>query len=241
MKTRTEQQESLLELLDITKLYHSKPALDGVSITVRPGAAITVFGPNGAGKTTLMKIMAGIMSAGSGKVLYRGKPAGDSSLQREVFYLGHKNGLYAGLTVLENLRFVAGLFDVKGDTLVNNVLKEHGLWERRNDPVRELSQGMKRRLAIAKSFLTEPSLLILDEPFAGLDLKWRGAVLQRIRELKAQGRALVIATHLVDEGHELGDYIAYLNKGSLQFFMPKEDISAEEIKRLFNERGGKEH
>lgn len=228
------QRPALLELSGITKLFHGKPALDGVDISVPEGATVTLFGPNGAGKTTLLKIMAGLMLPGQGSVLYRGKNARDNGLKQDVFYLGHKNGLYNGLTVSENMSFILSLFG-RGDarTQVDTVLRESGLWERRNDSVSDLSQGMKRRLAIAKSFMCNPSLLILDEPFAGLDLRWRTSVLDRIKELKRLGRSLVLATHLIDEGMELADYVGYLEKGKLRFLSSRDEVAKDRLKDFF--------
>ena len=117
---------------------------------------------------------------------------------------------YNALTVQENLDFIARLFGNRKIEMVDTVLQEHGFWERRHALVEELSQGMKRRLAIIKGFLTDQNLLILDEPFAGLDIKWRRSVSNKINDLKKQGKSLVIPTHLAEEGYELADFIASL-------------------------------
>jgi ABC-2 type transport system ATP-binding protein len=126
---------------------------------------------------------------------------------------------------------------INGAANIENVLKEHGLWERRNDPVKELSQGMKRRAAIARAFIVSPKLLVMDEPFAGLDLKWRHSVVNRINALKNSGKSLVLATHLVEEGFELADRIAFLHKGSFIFVKDKKDTGIQEIKDLFHSFG----
>jgi heme ABC exporter ATP-binding subunit CcmA len=226
---------SLLDLEGVTKRFHAKNALSGIDLSVGEGESLVLFGPNGAGKTTLIKIMAGIMSPTEGRVFFEGSAA-ESSLKQEVFYLGHKNSLYNSLTVYENLHFLRRLFRsrMNGSSVgIDELLKEHGLWERRDDPVHELSQGMKRRVAIAKGFLTEPKLLIMDEPFTGLDFRWRRAVLAKIRGARDRGKSLVLSTHLVAEGYELADRIAFLDRGSLMFVREKKDVSLGEIQDLF--------
>lgn len=224
---------ALLELKDIRKQYHTKTALRDVNLSIESGSAVTVFGPNGAGKTTLLKIMSGVMSPTEGEVLYRDKPDSNRSLKRETFYLGHKNSLYNGLTVLENLNFFSRLFTRSQDGLIEGVLREHGLWERRHDPVRELSQGMRRRLALTRGFVTGQGLIMLDEPFVGLDMKWRASVVEKIGGLKRQGKTLVLSTHLVDEGYALADHIVFMQKGRISFIRERDSVSLEEIRELF--------
>jgi ABC-2 type transport system ATP-binding protein len=135
---------------------------------------------------------------------------------------------------MENMNFSERLYGLKGKGHVEAVLRQHGFWERRNDTVRELSQGMKRRLAIARAFILKPTLLVLDEPFVGLDIKWRRSVLESILELKQAGAALVLSTHLVDEGYELADRILFIDKGKTKFLKGRDEISSNEIKEMFD-------
>ena len=224
----------LLELTGIKKDFNSKAALAGIDISVDKGTLLTIFGPNGAGKTTLMKIMSGLMNPCGGEVFYNGKPLTLNGQQSDVYYLGHKNALYNALTVQENLNFTARLFGNRKTEMVDTVLQEHGFWEKRNALVEELSQGMKRRLAITKGFLTDQNLLILDEPFAGLDIKWRRSISNKITDLKKQGKSLVISTHLAEEGYELADFIAFLHRGKIKFIKKKEELTVSDIHTLFN-------
>ena len=211
-----------------------KAALAGVDIGVDKGSSLAIFGPNGAGKTTLMKIMAGIMAPSEGEVIYKGKPLSFNGHQSEVYYLGHKNALYNALTVQENLNFTAQLFANRITESVDTILQEHDFWEKRHALVQELSQGMKRRLAITKGFLTNQNLLILDEPFAGLDIKWRRSISSKINDLKKQGKSLVVSTHLAEEGYELADSIAFLHRGKVIFIKKKEEMKVSDIQALFN-------
>ncbi len=225
--------DTLLELKGIGKQYLRRAALQAVDLSLMRGESIALFGPNGAGKTTLIKIISGLMAPTKGEFLFCGKPVSESSLRRETFYLGHKNALYGGLTVLENMNFAERLHGIHEKGSVEAVLREHGFWERRNDTVRELSQGMKRRLAIARAFVLKPSLLVLDEPFVGLDIKWRRSVMEKIQEIKQAGVTLVLSTHLVDEGYELADRILFLDKGKTLFCKRRDEVSVNEIKALF--------
>jgi heme ABC exporter ATP-binding subunit CcmA len=228
----------LIELKGIKKHYHAKPALNGIDLSLRKGEAVTIFGPNGAGKTTLIKILSGIMSPGEGEILFNGDNVRGGGNKKHIFFLGHKNSLYNSLTVSENMDFVNRLFSrTNGSRQIETILREHGLWERRNDPVKELSQGLKRRAAIARGFIANPKVLILDEPFSGLDLKWRRSVVNKINELKSAGKALVLATHLVEEGYELADRIIFLNKGKILFVKDKQEINVQEIQDLFQSFG----
>jgi heme exporter protein A len=229
---------NLFDLKGISKEYHSKSALNRVDLSMEKGEFLSVLGPNGAGKTTLLKIMSGIMSPTSGKILYKDRALSESAIKKEISYLGHKNSLYNSLSVLENIDFVCELFSRQnGGLQIENILKDHGLWERRKDPVKELSQGMKRRLAIARGFITDPEVFIMDEPFIGLDLRWRNAVLETIKSLRNHNKSLVLTTHLIEEGYDLADTVAFLDKGSLLFVKKQKDIDLEELKGLFHSLG----
>lgn len=229
---------NLIELKGIKKQYHAKMALDGIDMIIREGDLITIFGPNGAGKTTLLKTISGIMSPTEGEIFYNNKVYSKSDIKKETFYLGHKTSLYNALTVLENMDFICRLFSLnhRGES-VENILREHGLWEIRKDPVNELSQGTKKRLALAKGFFINPKVFILDEPFTGLDLRWRTSILSKIKELKGQRKSLILSTHLVEEGYELADYVAFLHKGRFLFIKKKEEVAIDEIYGLFHSLG----
>ncbi len=229
---------NLIEIKGLKKQYYANTALNGINMSISKQDTITVFGPNGAGKTTLLKIISGIMSPTEGSAFYNNKKYSESDIRKEVFYLGHNTSLYNALTVEENLDFICRLFSIKhrGES-VKNILKEHGLWERRTDPVNELSQGMKRRLALAKGFLTDPKVFILDEPFTGLDLRWRSSILSKIKDIRSQGKTVILSTHLVEEGFELATRVAFLHKGKLLFIKKKEEVKIEEIYGLFDSMG----
>lgn len=225
---------NMIKLLNVGKVYHSRPALKCVDLGIEDGTMLTLFGPNGAGKTTLLKILAGIMSPSEGRVIYSPELSRHGDVRGSISYLGHKNSLYNELTVLENINFVFRLFGRKnGKEAIEKTLREFGLWERRRDPVRELSQGMKRRLAIAKGFITDSRIFVFDEPFTGLDLRWRDTILSGIRALKAKRKTTIICTHLLEEGYELGNIFAFFHRGSLLFLKRRDEIGLNEIKERF--------
>ncbi len=223
----------MLTLKDIGKTYGLRPVLKAINMTVEKAEVFVLFGHNGAGKTTLLKISAGITPPTKGRVIV------DNQVTERggIFYLGHKNSLYTELTVMENIRFFLSMRN--GTAIVDSIeetLEEFGLWQRRNDPVKALSQGMKRRLALMKGIISGSSLLLLDEPFSGLDLGWKDKVLEKLLKLKDRGTSLLIATHLISEGCQIADRVGLLERGELTLLQDKNQINESLIQeRLRNE------
>src|SRR2546423_2002466 len=144
-------------------------ALDDVSFTVQPGQTLAVFGPNGAGKTTLLKVLAGLIQPQRGRAAVEGG-------RRAIGWIGHQPQLYSQLTVSENLRFWASLYGVQPP---RDLLSRLGVAEHANRPVRALSRGLVQRVAIARALVHDPKVLLLDEPFTGLD-RTAAAALRRL-------------------------------------------------------------
>jgi len=223
----------VLTLIDISKNYGLRPVLRGINLKIDKAEIVVLFGHNGAGKTTLLKISAGITPPTRGRVVVEDQVI----KQGGIYYLGHKNSLYSELTVMENIRFFLSMRN--GTAMVNSIeetLEEFGLWQRRNDPVKALSQGMKRRLALMKGIISGASLLMLDEPFSGLDLGWKDRVLNKLMALREKGTSLFIATHLINEGCQIADRVALLERGNLTLFHDKTEVNESLIQeRLRNE------
>ncbi|NOX21300.1 MAG: ABC transporter ATP-binding protein [Nitrospirae bacterium] len=223
----------MLTLIDISKNYGLRPVLRGINLKIDKAEIVVLFGHNGAGKTTLLKISAGITPPTRGRVVVEDQVI----KQGGIYYLGHKNSLYSELTVMENIRFFLSMRN--GTAMVNSIeetLEEFGLWQRRNDPVKALSQGMKRRLALMKGIISGASLLMLDEPFSGLDLGWKDRVLNKLMALREKGTSLFIATHLINEGCQIADRVALLERGNLTLFHDKTEVNESLIQeRLRNE------
>jgi len=201
-------------MLRAERLRHSfgpVKALDEISFTVQPGQTLAVFGPNGAGKTTLLKVLAGLIQPQGG----RAEVAGG---RRAIGWIGHQPQLYAQLTVRENLRFWASLYSVKPPA---DLLRRLGLEEHADRPVRALSRGLVQRVAIARALVHDPTVLLLDEPFTGLDRVAAEALSRLLAQHAAAGRAAVLVTHNVEEGTGLATDVAFMRAGRFVHFAPR--------------------
>jgi heme exporter protein A len=194
-------------------------ALDDVSFTVQPGQTLAVFGPNGAGKTTLLKVLAGLIQPQRGRAQVDGG-------RRAIGWIGHQPQLYSQLTVRENLRFWASLYDVQPP---RDLLPRLGLEEHADRPVRALSRGLVQRVAIARALVHDPTVLLLDEPFTGLDRVAAEALSRMLAQHAAAGRASVLVTHNVEEGTGLATDIAFMRGGRFVHFAPRAGRGAEQV------------
>jgi heme exporter protein A len=194
-------------------------ALDDVSFTVAPGQTLAVFGPNGAGKTTLLKVLAGLIHPQHGRAHVEGG-------RRAIGWIGHQPQLYGQLTVTENLRFWASLY---GSQPGAELLARLGLEEHAHRPVRALSRGLVQRVSIARALVHDPRVLLLDEPFTGLDRVAAEALSNLLSQHAAAGRATVLVTHNVEEGTELATDVAFMRNGRFVHCAPRSGRDAREI------------
>jgi heme exporter protein A len=201
-----------LELEGLERRYGERLALRGISLRLEAGRTLAVFGANGAGKTTLLRVLAGLLRPHGGRVRVLGAelPAERYRLPARVGYLGHDPLLYRDLSGRENLRYHARLHSV-AEERVAQLLAAVGMERRADEPLRDLSRGMLQRLAVARAVLHEPSLLLLDEPWAHLD----PAAADRLAPLLRGTR--VIVTHDVDRGLAEADLVLGLKGGRQQF------------------------
>ena len=200
-----------LEAVGLVRNFGGFRAVDGVSFQLRPGELLTVFGPNGAGKTTLLRMLAGVMRPNSGHVRVAGAPADVVSRdwRHRVGIVSHQSLLYGELTIEENLRFYGRLFhlaDLK--TRIPERLASTGLSDRARTPVRELSRGLKQRVALARALLHDPEVVLLDEPYTGLDPHASAGLREQLASLKDGRRTVVLVTHNLIQGLELADLVA---------------------------------
>jgi heme exporter protein A len=215
----------MLQADDLRHSYGPVRALDGITFTLAPGQTLVLFGPNGAGKTTLLKVLAGLIRPMGGRARVDGGA-------RAVGWISHQSLLYGQLTARENLLFWAALYDVPARlraTRAVDLLGRLGPADRLDLPVRVLSRGQTQRVSIARALMHEPRVLLLDEPFTGLDLAAAAEFRGLLRELAGEGRIIVLATHNVDEGVELATDIAFQSRGRFVHFAPRAGRGAQEI------------
>jgi heme exporter protein A len=188
---------SAVSVRQVSKFYGAKTALEGVSLEMDPGAVLALIGPNGAGKSTLLQIVAGLLAPSEGEVRLFGEPLGDNlNARRRLGFMGHSSLLYAEFTAEENLRFYAELYGLAdGAARGARWLEYFRLADAARYRVRAYSQGMRQRLALARALLHDPDLLLLDEPFAGLDDTSSEIVAGLLRDLRAAGRTVIVSTH----------------------------------------------
>src|SRR5574341_890962 len=204
-------------------------APDDISFTLPAGRTLAVFGPNGAGKTTLLRVLAGLIRPQRGTVHLDGG-------RRAVGWIGHQAHLYGHLSVRENLVFWASLYDVGADrreARAAEVMALVGLTDRAGQATRSLSRGLVQRAAIARALVHDPTVLLLDEPFTGLDLAAAAAFRRLLADLAAKGRAVVIATHNVEEGAELATDLAFQLKGRFVETGPRGGRNAAQIAEAY--------
>jgi heme ABC exporter ATP-binding subunit CcmA len=203
---------------DVSRHYGRRRALSRVSLECRAGEVLGLLGPNGAGKSTLLSILATLLTPSAGEVRYGSKTAVEAGppLRARLGFLSHDLHLYPELTARENLLFFARLYGLAHvEDRVAAALDRASLAARKDDLVSGFSRGMRQRLALERALLHDPRLLLLDEPFTGLDDASVDALVARLRELRAAERIVVVVTHDLDVAERLLDKVAVLKDGRL--------------------------
>jgi len=203
---------------DVSRNFGRRRALTRVSLTCVGGEIVGLLGPNGAGKSTLLAILSTLLAPSSGVVRYgtADARAAGAALRSRLGLLGHDLYLYPELTARENLEFFARLYGLPSPRdRVTQALAHAGLAERSDDMVSGFSRGMRQRLALERALLHAPRLLLLDEPFTGLDDASGQALVARLRGLGREGAIVVVATHDLDLAEGLLDKVAVLRDGRL--------------------------
>jgi heme exporter protein A len=229
----------VIALTRIVRHYGGVAALDGVDLRIAAGESILLLGPNGAGKTTLLRLLALLHPPTAGDYLLFGEPTrrgGDRMAQRRrLGFLAHQTWLYEHLTAEENLRFYAGLYgSAPGITALHAALDAVGLRHRREDAVRTFSRGMQQRLALARVLLHDPDLLLLDEPFTGLDREGAGR-LQALVRTHAASRTLILATHDFAEALPLCTRLVVLADGRVAADRPTAGLGVAGIEAIYRD------
>jgi heme exporter protein A len=222
----------------LRKTYGPTTVLDDVSLELAAGQGLTLLGPNGAGKTTLLRILATLLRPTSGSLRIAGTDAmkEPDAVRGAIDMVGHGSWIYEDLTAIENLRFwaVMGGRDAAHARL-HAALESVELDTLADRRARTFSAGMKRRLALARVLLGRARLLLLDEPFTGLDRAGRKWLAEFLMSFKARGGALIVATHSFDAGVGVADRIAILASGRIVLDRPAAELGLEDLRRLYDE------
>ena len=220
--------QPILSVKNVSKTYASGfSALKAIDLEIRKGEILALLGPNGAGKTTLISIICGIVTASAGSVTVAGHDiVGDYRLSRSLIGLVPQElTTDAFETVWATVSFSRGLFGRAPDPAhIEKTLKALSLWDKKDDRIRTLSGGMKRRVMIAKALSHEPQVLFLDEPTAGVDVELRRDMWQLVRELRATGVTIILTTHYIEEAEEMADRIGVIAKGRLLLVEDKTEL-----------------
>jgi ABC-2 type transport system ATP-binding protein len=223
----------MLEVDGLTKRYGTKLALSDLSFSVRPGEVYGFVGANGAGKTTAMRIMLGVLAADSGVVRWQGKPV-TFETRRRFGYMPEERGLYPKMRVTEHLVYLARLhgLDLGTATRSADALTERlGVAERRNDAIEKLSLGNQQRVQLAAALVHDPEVLVLDEPFSGLDPVGVDALAGVLLERARRGVPVVFSSHQLDLVERLCDSVGIINAGRMVATGTVEDLRAQEGRR----------
>jgi heme exporter protein A len=227
----------MIQVRGLSKYFGRFSALRNLDLAIGQGEFIALFGRNGAGKSTLLRLLAGLSRASSGSIEYSSRLVASLwklNQRGAIGYLSHLTSLYLDLTAIENLRFYAQLIGLglNDEDLVRRI-GGVGLagWER--EPVRNYSRGMQQRLAIARAFLHDPDILLLDEPFTGLDQSGSDLLKRFLLEAHAGGKTCIMAIHDPQIGYELADRLVILDRGSAVFDAKKSTLSFEKFRERY--------
>lgn len=206
---------AVIEARNLHRSFARQRAVDGVSFALREGEALAVFGPNGAGKTTLLRLLAGLLRATNGEALVGGMTvAGSAAARARIGIISHESMLYHALTARENVELAARLYGVSDPAAAAvRALEQLRVADRASSPVRLLSRGLRQRVSIARALVHEPQVMLLDEPFTGLDEAGASALGEALRAVRASGAALVLVTHNIAEGLTLATRAAVMHRG----------------------------
>ena len=220
--------DPIISVAQLNKTYDSGTvALDSVDLDIKAGEILALLGPNGAGKTTLISMICGLLSHTSGSVKVGGYDVvTDYRKARNLIGLVPQEVMLEPFETVNNtVRFSRGLFGFPpDDRVLEGILRQLSLWDKRDTQIKELSGGMKRRVLIAKALSHHPKVLFLDEPTAGVDVELRKDMWNVVADLKAQGVTILLTTHYIEEAEAIADRVAVIAKGQILLIEDKEAL-----------------
>ena len=215
-----------VEVIDVVKTYREKVAVDGLSFSVEKGEVFGLIGPNGAGKTTTIRMMMDIIQPDTGRVMIFGETPSQATKGR-LGYLPEERGLYKNLTVIETISYLASLKGMPPRTIeakADALLEHTGMLPNKRKKVEELSKGMSQIIQLIVTIVHDPELVILDEPFAGLDPVNTERVKQLLLELRERGKAVILSTHQMNQVEAVCDRILMVNEGRAVLYGALDEI-----------------
>ncbi len=231
----------MLDLRSLGKKYGGKSVLKNLDLKVPPGQMCVLLGPNGAGKSTLLRLLCTISRPSGGDALVGKCSIVDEPIEvrKSIGVVLHEMMLYEDLTAAENLYFYARLHGLKDiDRRVDEMLKRVNLFHRKDDRVGEFSRGMKQRISVARALLGDPKVLLLDEPFTGLDVKSKDQVGAMLSEAASKGVTILMTGHDAEAAHDLAHRLLVLVDGKLQYDQPRSSVSKSEFVKKYRELVG---
>ncbi|MFW5984382.1 MAG: ATP-binding cassette domain-containing protein [Halobacteria archaeon] len=225
----------MIEVRDLRKEYAGHVAVSGSTFSVEPGEVFGVVGPNGAGKTTTLKTLAGLVEPTEGEVRVAGGDPADAETRRSLGYLPEESPLYEEMTALSYLRFFADLYDVPrdiADERIHDTLDRLEL-DRRETRTGDMSKGMKRKVAVARSLVNDPDVLVYDEPASGLDPLTTNYVVEFVRDLADSGKTVVFSAHNLYHVERVCDRVVIMNEGDV--------VARGTLEEIRDEHGGVEY
>jgi heme ABC exporter ATP-binding subunit CcmA len=219
---------AVLEGRGLVKRFGASSVLRGIDVAVAPGQVLVVLGENGSGKTTLLRIMAGLVRPTSGQVHFQGQPfrSSDVGIRRQLGFLSHRSHMYDELSLRENLHFAARLFGLEDErSVVSRAIELARLEEKADERLGRLSRGMQQRAALARAFLHQPQILLLDEPFTALDTASADRIRQWIADRAGDRCGIVIVTHQPENVWELATGVGVLAGGRWAILEDRSDLA----------------
>ncbi|MBI5668819.1 MAG: heme ABC exporter ATP-binding protein CcmA [Chloroflexi bacterium] len=233
-------QHSLIETRALVKAFGMLPVLRKLDLSIARGEFVALLGPNGSGKSTLLRLLAGLSKPTAGDILVGGwkLPQEAAPVRAQIGMVSHKVLLYENLNARENLRFFARLYNLpaaKADERITQLLDQVGLARRTHDPVRTFSRGMQQRLSIARALLHNPDILLLDEPYTGLDVDASAVLDNLLRDAHKGGRTIIMSTHELGRAAALASRVVILSRGVVGYDAPTAGLDGLRLSAIYTE------
>lgn len=218
-----------IQIEELSKKFGRKKVLGEINLKISNGDFLMIFGPNGSGKTTLLKVISGLIKQTSGTIKINGKE--DENIKKYIGMISHETYLYENLTAEENLRFYGKMYSaINLEEKIEELLKNVNLQNRKKDEVKTFSRGMKQRLAVARALINSPEILLLDEPFTGLDVKATKVLIENLKNFK--DKIVIMTSHSEEHLQLCSRYIIIVN-GKIKY--ESKEVEIEEFKKIYNE------